>query len=1040
MPLTVWHYELDTLPRIAAPASGSDGRFDIRIPIGVYPVTNDRVNVTIEFSIDDAPTQRIGFNTNNPSGAICTITDDLIGCIRRQDATAARPYLDMEPPLISKTNLYYEGTLNDVPRGAKLCYRAVVYPKNGVSSATPWYTLYATDPRFAYDDIRYIGPAEDQATRTNVVYYQADAKFHHLRVDYADISGARPDFRLRVNDRYTFSLVDPTASDWLPIVNPFHDYVVLSIPKSLVPRIDSCLWQGQPLDLGAVVNRARARIMFIHFCIQGLNDLFESPNKNYQPYRTYMQTTMRDELSTYSSRPNSSEGGDRDGYAFTLEDHRRYGLKYLWTFNAGVLALIAHDCPDDLARIVQDIGDGVMDPTIAGFGAHRLPYYQEETNRYAIQYGIDMMRNILGAVNQVYYLDQRLYKQIPNVMEAFRRARTVRYLVVDGSTGFDPHRASIRPNANASGLYLDHQYLWQDQRTGLYILYIDDEMRQAMLGSRDVEFQRGKLAAGLRQKLLYFAAHSSLRDKHLLIYSDDADKASGNGWFDGTYSGREVDFCDMYQAALEWIADHPWIEAVSSTDLDPATDCVGTIDLLDAIDPSTDPGGSLSLDVYGKWIHFDAWYDNWKDFRAVWLGQSLEEVSQSVEYAILDVPVRFRNELYQLAQMSFAMALHESQWNKQPLEPVYGLDPNQRADVVEPEDFVIASTLQIRNAQVYANAAVWAEWAMDVAGGNDEVHCNAGPVIDAIRGLRYVVDGSRDPAYSGAAIDATGLHWDRDPLANVILYNRSTLLVMDRNGGRITHIFTIKNGRPYCVSGTMKAYQYLTDEKRVGDNVTCDGEVLQNTVYTPNHAYVACDVREAAGVVGKKYNPKTTVQQDLDCFYPDNFNAYEYRQVDAQTVEWAYVHSDFELPDPLGLAAFRGLLAVDRDEKLAGRQGVVFHPRPGFRKSIRLDGTTVQIRYSGAAADHVTANEFCVDLYSGLMRAAWCTRRTPDQRTIHLASADGGLTVTVRLGNNCQFSAATLEGPANLRLHRALTDCIEVESSQGGDFAYALAW
>jgi hypothetical protein len=51
--------------------------------------------------------------------------------------------------------------------------------------------------------------------------------------------------------------------------------------------------------------------MFIHYANQSLNYLFESPNKNYTPPRTYIQTTMRDEAGTYCSRPDATDMGCR---------------------------------------------------------------------------------------------------------------------------------------------------------------------------------------------------------------------------------------------------------------------------------------------------------------------------------------------------------------------------------------------------------------------------------------------------------------------------------------------------------------------------------------------------------------------------------------------------------------------------------------------------------------------------------------------------------------------------------------------------------
>lgn len=1016
MQLSAWHYEIDTLPRFNRT---SNGDYDLLIPVGVYPYTRERVNVIMEFRIDNAGVERIGFNRNNRHGVITSITGDFISCLKLYEPDSLRHYLNMAPSIRSNTNLYYEGVIKGIPENSKVEYRASVFPKSGLATHTPWYAVYMKETSFGFNDIKFMTAGDDSAERTHAIYYKEDALFHHIRVDYVDISGDVPrDFVLRINN-IEFSLRDKGDLPFLPIINTFHDYVTLSFPKSFIPYVRNLIWQGNNIDLTRATNVGKARIMLIHYCMQGLNDLFEAPNKNYAPYRSYIQTTMRDELATYSSRPNSTEVNEEDGYMFTIDNHRKYGIKHLWTFNAGVFSLIAQDCPEDLAQIRRDIAGGIFDLTIAGFGGHRLPYYQEETNRYSIQYGIDMMNNIAGACNNVYYLDQRLYKQMPNVFEALRKAN-VKYIVVDASTGFEPHRWSIKGNNNAFGLYLDHHYLWQDELTGLYILYIDDEMRNKMLGSSKYEYSRGKLAMDLRKKLLYFASHPDIRGNNLIIYSDDADKASGNGWFDGDYSGNEPEFCDMFKAGLEWIAAHPWIEAVSSADINPGVDCVGTIDMKDAICPSVDPGGSTSIDTYGKSLHFDAWYDNWKNFRAVWIDKTLEEISQDIEYSIINWPAQYHNQLYELGKMHFSMSLHESQWNKQPLEFE---DPNRRSDVIEPEDFVIAASLQIRNAQVYLNAAVWAEWAKSHS--QDKVYINTGPVIDTLKQL-------------GVDEKGTGTYWDKDVLQNIIMYNRHVLVVMDQNGGRITHIFIMKNGKPFCVSGTMKCYQYLTDEKIMGENVICDGEVLQNTVYTPNHSYVACDLREsrASGVMGWKLNPKTGVNRDLDCYYPDNFNAYEYIITPSDTVEWVY-RKTIKPPRPLTLELFRALLRQDSWEKEAGQPGVIFHPMPDFRKTISLAIGALTLRYYGTSPGHITANEFSMDLFSNLMFNKKNIRSMPNPSTIRLENA-AGLTVDLSLAGNCAFSEHTLEGDKNLRLHRTLTDSIEVECQNGGDFSYRI--
>ena len=317
-----------------------------------------------------------------------------------------------------------------------------------------------------------------------------------------------------------------------------------------------------------------------------------------------------------------------------------------------------------------------------------------------------------------------------------------------------------------------------------------------------------------------------------------------------------------FDAALEWVAAHPWITTITSADLRPTRDCVGTIDMHTAICPSVDPGGVTSLDVYGKEIHFDSWYDNWKNFRSVWLNQTLEEISQSTEFSIIDWPLTYRNRLYELGQMTFSMYLHESQWNKQPLESLGGMDANQRGDVIEPEDFVIAATLQLRNAQVYLNAAVWAWWALGSA--DDGVHLNEAPVIELLRNICYQDIVWRDERYRNQSILEDPLRWRPYTLQNVILYNHDLLLATGPNGGVLrtfspfmtaSHTVSVAPSRP---TSSFQVNESL-------GKITCDGEVLQNTVFTPNHADMASDVLQSRGIIGKKYNPKTGVNAELDC-------------------------------------------------------------------------------------------------------------------------------------------------------------------------------
>ena len=99
---------------------------------------------------------------------------------------------------------------------------------------------------------------------------------------------------------------------------------------------------------------------------------------------------MRDELRRLLAAGRAAwRTATGDGYAFTLEAHRRYRLKQMWAMNGGLLDLLAHDCPDELAQMHEDVTDGLLEPVVAGFGAHRLPYYTADTNCDAITAGAE---------------------------------------------------------------------------------------------------------------------------------------------------------------------------------------------------------------------------------------------------------------------------------------------------------------------------------------------------------------------------------------------------------------------------------------------------------------------------------------------------------------------------------------------------------------------------------------------------------------------------------------------------------------------------
>ncbi|MBF0153315.1 MAG: hypothetical protein HQL64_06200 [Magnetococcales bacterium] len=993
------------------------------------------VDVVVEVSLDDAEPFRVGFDLDNPLGHVRGVTLDDIAVERIANRHMARWYLDMEESLSLKRNRYYEAFLYNTPRNAKIRYAIWIQPLGQHAHRLGPFTLYSALPHFAYEDLLTISAGDGSIDDACALYYRQDDHFHHLRADLLEIRAARFNFQLAAG-HYWYDLTQrgfnlgqlPT----LPLINPFQDTVVVSIPRADIGQIDHIWWRGERFDLGKKHPVGRARIMFINDCRHELNNLSEHPHTGYNPPRTSAQMAMRDERALGSSHPNSAEGEIGSGYMFTLEAYRRHHLPHVWSFNGGILTILAQECPQELAIMRETVTQGLLEPAIAGSGGHFLPYFQEETNRHSIQYGIDLVRSVFGRCNEVYFPEGRCYRHIPNVVRALQRADAIRFLVVDGSTGFWPYRETVQANANAEGVYLDDHYLWQDRETGLYLLFITDEVREKLLQASTWERQRGKIERDLRRKFFHFAANPEVRRHHLMIYGDAASRISGNGWFAQTRAPCELDHRLAFESALEWIAAHPWIQAITTADLDPDRECVGTIDMRSAVAPELDPGGILSRDAYGKELHLDAWYDNWKNFPSFWMGQTLEEISQGMEYAILDWPPAFHNRLYDLARISYGFSLYRALWNKQPLQAIDGLDINQRHDVIEPDDAAIVAALQCRNAQVYLNAAVWAEWAK--TSEDTETFVNQGPFLEQLRFIRYRNLKWRIERFRDRPILETPLHWDRDVVPNTILYNRQVLVVMDENGGRITHLFTMNEGVPCCVSGTFKGYSFLASDNK-GETRICSGEVVQNTVYTPNHAYIACDVQQSLGSTGQKTDPHGKTGKEAACHYPDNFNAYRMTPIDTHTVEWSYQRTG---PAPTWtLELFRNHLAMDREARLHGHEGVVFHQDPPFSKRISLDGRTLTIRYIDVQPGHLVANEFCTDIHDAVQPERRHRLHWVDDQTVEFWSGER-CKARLELLERCTLTAETQEGEENLRLHRALTDCINIEAPEGGAFAYRI--
>jgi hypothetical protein len=219
--------------------------------------------------------------------------------------------------------------------------------------------------------------------------------------------------------------------------------------------------------------------------------------------------------------------------------------------------------------------------------------------------------------------------------------------------------------------------------------------------------------------------------------------------------------------------------------------------------------------------------------------------------------------------------------------------------------------------------------------------------------------------------------------------------------------------------------------------------VLQNTVWTPNHAYVACDVDASQGTTGA--GPPG--DDAFSWYYPDNFNAYdEIASAEAIAVAFEY-GAGAPLDDaPYNLSDLQERLGEDHRAKRAGERGVVLHDVEQFgrfRKTVRLASSVVHVTYTNTLPGHRVANEFCVDLWAaGMQGRRQAATVAPDGRSAEVVN-DAGLAVRLELGSGCEFSAAARapQDPPTvetLRLHRVMTDDLEIVAPNGGDFDYRI--
>ena len=1076
--LGCWHGETDTLPWVERRADDA-GLVDVVLPFGVASVVGEVPRVSVEVDIAG---ERRTYGTED-GGGISPVTPSSVarrvGAGRRLRGEPG--VLELRHHLVdiaeatarNQQNAFFQLVVERVPRDAVVRYTISATTALAVRSATVAFELQAAAPDFGPGDLcgaggpRPGGAAQPGLARWALLHRRAGG-FDHLRLDLLstipDGEDAKRDARPAASIEVDGAPAVVADADWsgrpddeyirIPLIDRELDSILVSVPvppDGHLPHVEIRTGRKKVVSAARVELAARiqpVRLMFINYCIQQLNDLFEVPNDKYDPPRTYMQVTMRDERGSWSSRPGSAEDGDPDGYALTLDAHRYYGVPSMWAFNAGVLTMIAHDCPDELRRIRDDVRAGLVLPVNAGFGAHRPPYYTADTNREEIRRGQEVISAFIPEAPpeglRVYYPDQRLYEATAAETEVYAEDDLVTHLVLDRSTLCSADHRQFFPHGGPAA-----NRLLRDPRTGgRLILPIEDEVRDAIIAGDEDDRTRGKASPKLREILLD-GLPAAGGEPPLLVYADDADKASGCGWFDGDYSGLPVHFNEGYQATLCWLSRHPWVRVVTVADLNHADAADLESTLQSATCPSVDPGGASTTDQYHNRLHFDTWRKVWAEQPAHWLGQPLGVLSDRVEQGLVTwpadaarLPQKADESLVDLAWMTFLGLHHEMMWNKEPLE---GAQVNDRLGVLSPEDFVVAASLQMRNAQVYLGAAVWSAWARTTPGSR--THVNDGPLLDLMVRLGRAGAGGR--------------FWDDDLLPNDLLYNDQVLAVLDRNGGRITHLFMIDpaTGRALCVSGTPKAYQWTGPAPGRREWLTGDGGVLENTVLTPNHLYVASDLREARPRVGWRHEDRPRQSSPRRWLYPDTFNEYE-AVVDPRGGAVRYTYGPASgTPQPeagaLLEATFNDACANDSAARSPGGdpgRAVIWRETGGslaFVKTIALTARRLTVHYEQAPPGHLVGNEFCVDVHAGLTGGGFQQKWSDaDGRTVIFQGPRGGR-VSLTAGPGCELTAASLlsdlatartrhAAADYLRLHRVLTDAVEIRCRAGGSFDYVV--
>ena len=495
--LTCWTCSsLETQPVLRVGTTAKGGGIDLTLIIGVWTAQDDVP--TLDFRAECYVQERWQPVTGDPTVVELTVPS----IDQRADSSPTeygwqeahrycsdvRAVLDNRPgnPRYVPGNRYYEISLTGLPADALLRFEATAALRDRSLVAAATGALWLVAPVFDEGDLREsrtsrpapnssgpgaAGPVSAEVLLPDDQWWvlfvkENDNGFAHIRLDMLrtdDVANnaAIAPVQIRLDDGDPIDVRNLAPLLWSddapdeyvwPIIDRSTDSFVFSVKRSAAeplqtveiitgrgPSADSHVVSLDPSHVDQTYGFRPTALILLQYCIQGFNDLFTWPIASYRPPRSYIEVTFADEAAAYSSRPGTRENAIPDGYRYALEAQRDYQVKTQWAFNAGVLMLLRYGLPaDQFALLTDQVASGLISPSNAGFGAHRPPYYQHDTNQQELIMAERVIESSFGrSSDRTYYPDQRIYLATSSEVATYStllERDELRYIVLDRST------------------------------------------------------------------------------------------------------------------------------------------------------------------------------------------------------------------------------------------------------------------------------------------------------------------------------------------------------------------------------------------------------------------------------------------------------------------------------------------------------------------------------------------------------------------------------------------------------------------------------